>query len=178
MSTSRLSPNFTLHEAMRSQTAARLGIDNMPTSRVIPALEAVAHTLLEPVRAHFGIPFSPSSWYRGPELERALTRRAYQKWASGRGRNPDDEQTWLDYLARKSHPKGEAVDIELPGIPNDQLAAWIRDHLTYDQLILEFHTIGKPESGWVHVSFRASGNRQQVLTIGPGGTRPGLPSYT
>jgi len=178
MTHTRLSPHFTLHEAMRSQTAARHGIDNTPPRELHPRLEALAHTILEPVRAHFRIPFSPSSWYRSPELERVLTWRSFLRWASKRRLDPHEDSSWQLYLDLKSHPRGEAADIELPGIPNHVLAEWIRDNLTFDQLILEFHTIGQPQSGWVHVSFSMTHNRQQVLTIGRGGTREGLPTYS
>lgn len=173
----RLSPHFTLHEAARSQTAARHGIDNTPPVSVHPRLEALAQTVLEPVRAHFRIPFSPSSWYRSPALERVLTWRSFVRWAKHRQLDPDEVSAWEFYLDRKSHPRGEAADIELPGIPNHVLAEWIRDNLTFDQLILEFHKIGQPHSGWVHVSFSSEHNRRQVLTIGSGGTREGLPTY-
>jgi len=177
MTQKRLSPHFTLYEAIRSQTAARLGIDNTPPAALHHRLEALAHTVLEPVRAHFQTPFSPTSWYRSPELERVLTWRSYQRWAERRNLDPNEDTAWLLYLDRKSHPRGEAADIELPGIPNHDLAVWIRDNLTFDQLILEFHTVGVPASGWVHVSFSQEHNRQEVMTIGPAGTLPGLPDY-
>jgi len=45
----------------------------------------------------------------------------------------------------------------------------------FDQLILEFHKPGVPDSGWVHCSFTETGNnRLECLTIGPNGTQPGL----
>lgn len=43
---------------------------------------------------------------------------------------------------------------------------WIQKNLVFDQLILEGHnpSLG-PNSGWIHVSYRANGNnRKQVLT--------------
>jgi zinc D-Ala-D-Ala carboxypeptidase len=37
--------------------------------------------------------------------------------------------------------------------------------LDFDQLILEFYTPGIPDSGWVHVSYKADGeNRKSILT--------------
>jgi zinc D-Ala-D-Ala carboxypeptidase len=42
---------------------------------------------------------------------------------------------------------------------------WIVDNLDFDQVILEFYTPGIPDSGWVHVSYRADGeNRKSILT--------------
>lgn len=141
-----LSPYFTLREAERSATAARLGIDNSAPEEVIPHLRNVAYSILEPIRLEFGVPFSPNSWYRSLALNRALGSK-------------DTSQ----------HPLGQAVDIEVPTIPNLDLAHWIARHLTFDQLILEFHNPSKPTSGWVHVSYveprRVAGqpNRMEVL---------------
>ena len=44
------------------------------------------------------------------------------------------------------------------------MAKWIADNIDFDQLILEFYTPGIPDSGWVHVSYKANGNRKSVLT--------------
>ena len=147
----KLSTHFSLRELVRSDTATRLGIDNTPDEETIECLRFVSSQLLEPVREHFGVPFSPNSGFRCLELNRAL-------------KSKDTSQ----------HIKGEAVDIEVPGVSNFDLADWLRGNVEFDQLILEFYTVGDPWSGWVHVSARASENRGQVLTIGPGGTSQGL----
>jgi len=148
----QMSEHFTLRELTRSQTATRLGIDNTPNAEAIENLKRVAENILEPVRTHFGFPFSPNSGFRCLELNRAIGSK-------------DSSQ----------HILGQAVDIELPGINNFDLAVWIRENITsYDQLILEFHVSGEPTSGWVHCSHKATGNRQAQLTIGPGGTMQGL----
>ncbi len=62
------------------------------------------------------------------------------------------------------HCKGFAADIEIPGIANADLAQWIADNCEFRQLILEFYTVGVPDSGWVHVSFNPADNKKQVLT--------------
>jgi hypothetical protein len=64
------------------------------------------------------------------------------------------------------HAKGQAVDFEVAGVSNLELAKWIRDNLEFDQLILEFYCAKKPNSGWVHVSYRADApyvNRKECL---------------
>ena len=147
-----LSKHFTLAEAGRSQTAVRLGIDNRPPERFYGTLKETAIHILEPIRQWYGKPFSPNSWYRGPELNKAIGG------------------------AKKSqHMTGEAVDIELPGVPNIDLARWVKANLEFDQLILEFWRDDDPSAGWVHVSYKHLGNRNDVLTIGKGFTRRGLP---
>jgi len=57
--------------------------------------------------------------------------------------------------------QGQAVDFEIKGIDNKDVATWISKNLVFDQLILEFYTPGQPSSGWVHCSYVAGRNRKQ-----------------
>jgi len=147
----KISKHFSLKELTKSGTAQRLGIDNMPSNDIIDSLTMVADNILEPVREHFGKPFVPNSGYRSLLLNRALKSR-------------DTSQ----------HIMGEAVDIEVPGVSNYDLAVWIRDNLEFDKVILEFYKSGEPTSGWVHVTFREEDNRKETYTISGGGTKTGL----
>jgi hypothetical protein len=63
------------------------------------------------------------------------------------------------------HCKGEAADLEIFGVANSELADWIKENLMFDQLILEYHTPGEPNSGWVHVSYtkEINSNRKEYL---------------
>lgn len=147
----RLSEHFTLRELVRSQQAARHGIDNTPPEAVVNSLELICVNILEPVRKHYGVPFSPNSGYRSPELNARIGgSRASQ------------------------HISGQAVDIEVPGISNYDLAVWIKGNLIFDQLILEHYQPGDPYSGWVHVSYSGSGNRGHCLTFDGKSYKPGL----
>lgn len=179
-----LSPHFRFAELYRSATASRLGIDNRPPGREIDHDDELAGTpdygysltivnnarrlalqVLEPLRKAFGIPFSPSSWYRSPELERVLCEGSFKRWCRRRGIS-SDEDAWQRYFSRKQHPKGQAADIELPGVDNDRLFAWMRDHLpVYDQLIREMPVPGVPDSGWIHVSITPHLNRYQAFIL-------------
>jgi|TARA_R110000765_G_scaffold301385_1_gene395825 zinc D-Ala-D-Ala carboxypeptidase len=134
-----LSEHFTLGEMTKSQTALRLGIDNDPDEDAVENLTLVCESILEPVREYYDIPFSPSSAYRCPELNR----------------NVGSANT-------SQHISGEAIDFEIPGVPNMGLAQWIMDNLDYDQLILEFYKEGEPNSGWVHCSYCGEGNRNDA----------------
>lgn len=159
--------NFTIREVSKSATAVRLGIDNTPSRAVLERAEQVAIHVLQPVRDHFGIPFSPNSWFRCEELERAITKTSFDRWVvRHKMEDRSYEDSWNMYYARKSHPKGEAVDFEVPGISNMVLYAWCRDNiLEYDQLIAEFMKRDDPSAGWVHGSYRAERNRNQLITI-------------
>lgn len=176
----KLSEHFSLGELIKSDTALRLGIDNTPSDALIPTLKNVAHEILEPVRAHFGMGFSPNSGYRGEALEKAICwggdnfKSSFAKWC-GRRSMPVNDESWDQYFIKKQHPTGEAVDIELPGVSNFKLASWILGNIKFDQLILEFYDPAVPHSGWVHCSRKLIGaNRGEVLRIGKGGTRLGL----
>ena len=73
------------------------------------------------------------------------------------------------------HTKGEAVDFEIAGISNLQVALWIENNCDFDQLILEFWKEGEPNSGWVHCSYKDGSNRKQVLTYSGKQFKNGLP---
>ena len=146
-----LSPHFTLEEFTKSQTAIRRGIKNQPNEVEVKNLKRLAIEILEPVRRAFNRPFSPASGFRTPALNVAI------------GSNSTSQ-----------HTKGEAVDFEIASIPNREVAEWIRDHLKFDQLILEFHDPEDPASGWIHVSLKEKNNRSQVLTINRKGVWAGL----
>ena len=133
----RLSSHFLLSELTKSQTAERLGIENRPSSEAVENLIMVCEMVLEPIRRYFEIPFSPSSGFRCLELNRAIG-------------SSDTSQ----------HILGQAVDFEIPGIPNKETALWVRDNCVVDQLMLEFYHEGEPASGWIHASFVSDRNRQ------------------
>lgn len=147
----QLSPHFTLAELTHSNKAVELGIDNTPSEAVIERLKIVCCRILEPVRDHYGIPFKPNSGYRCPALNKALNGSKTSQ-----------------------HMAGQAVDFEVPGIVNYDLALWISTNLVYDQLILENYTQGVPNSGWVHCSIISGKNRMECLTINKGVRQNGL----
>lgn len=150
--TLQISENFTLGEFLKSQSAARLGIDNTPNDTVIRNLQALCHNVLEPVRLHYRRPVVISSGYRSPALNRAI---------GGSGTS--------------QHCKGEAADFEVPGVPNLEVARWMEKHLNYDQLILEFYIPGQPNSGWIHASWRAAYRNQELTAVKRGGKTVYLP---
>jgi zinc D-Ala-D-Ala carboxypeptidase len=136
-----LTANFSMHEMTKSETAIRLGLDNTPTVEVTENLLVLCEKVLQPVRDHYGKGVKINSAYRSPETNKAV------------GGSPVSD-----------HCKGQAADIEIPGVPNAELAQWIETNLPYTQLILEFYTQGIPDSGWVHVSYDANNLKKQSLT--------------
>ena len=148
----KLSDHFSLAEFTKSQTAERKGIDNTPTQDHIERMKILCVSVLEPIRTEFDKPIMINSGYRSPDLCEAI------------GSKPTSQ-----------HAKGEAADIEIPGVYNAELAKYIQDNLNFDQLILECYT-GDPSSGWVHVSYVGlHANRKDVLTYDrTNGYRKGL----
>jgi len=136
-----LSPNFSLHELTKSETALRLDLDNTPDEQATENLRLLCEKVLQPVRDHFGKGVKVNSAYRSPESNAAV----------GGSKSSD-------------HCLGRAADIEIPGVANADLAQWIMDNLDYTQLILEFYTPGIPDSGWVHVSYDPNNLKKQELT--------------
>jgi zinc D-Ala-D-Ala carboxypeptidase len=136
-----LTANFTLAEMVKSDTALRHDMDNTPGETEIENLKILCEQVLQPVRDHFKTGVKVNSGFRHPEVNAKV----------GGSKTSD-------------HCKGQAADIEIPGIPNVDLAKWIMDNLTYTQLILEFYTPGVPDSGWVHVSYDPANLKKQNLT--------------
>ena len=135
-----LSENFTLQELTKSDTAIRLGIPNEPNSDQIAKLQNLCETLLQPVRDKFG-PVIVTSGFRSEQL-----------------------CVKIGSSINSQHTKAEAVDFEVPGTDNADLAYWIKDNINeWDQMILEFYESGQPNSGWVHCSITTKLPRKQFL---------------
>ena len=137
----QLTANFSLHELTKSETALRLNLDNTPGPVETEYLKILAENVLQPIRDHFQKGVKVNSGFRSIETNQA----------TGGSRTSD-------------HCKGQAADIEIPGVANADLAQWIMDNLDYTQLILEFYTPGIPDSGWVHVSYDPDNLKKQELT--------------
>lgn len=152
----QLSKYFTLAELTPSSTAKRLGIKNEPTPAHLECLKGLATNVLDKVREHFGKPIWVSSGYRSKALNDATPGSS----------------------ATSQHCSGEAADLDQDGrgtgVSNKMVFDYIKDHLTFDQLIYEYGTDANPD--WVHVSWESTGKqRKQVLRC----TRVnGKPVYT
>ena len=137
----QLSKNLSLAEMIRSESAKRNGISNMPTEEHLANMKKLAENVFQPIRDHFNVPIHISSGYRSLELNKAI------KGAK-----------------TSQHVLGQAVDIDMDGteITNKQVFDYIKKNLEFDQLIWEFGTDNNP--AWVHVSFNSKGRqRKQIL---------------
>ena len=137
----KLSPHLDLSEVIRSDSAKRNGISNMPTEEHIANFMLLAEKIFEPIREHFCVPIRISSGYRSKELNAKIGGSATSQ-----------------------HCKGQAVDLDMDGstngVSNADVFNYIKDNLPFDQLIWEFGNEDNPD--WVHVSYVPNG-RKQIL---------------
>lgn len=146
----KLSEHFTLEEFIRSDTAARLGIDNTPSLAVEKELSRLSE-LMEQVRSLLGYPIRISSGYRSPAVNKAV------------GSKPNSK-----------HIQGLACDFICPdyGTPVDIVKAIQASQIEFDQCILEFYN-PQTHDGWVHIALGRD-MRRQILTINSYGTFAGI----
>jgi hypothetical protein len=147
----KLSENLSLSEIIRSESAKRKGVSNMPTDEHISNLKVLAEKIFQPIRENFRVPILISSGYRSKELNAAIGGSLTSQ-----------------------HCSGEAIDIDMDGTPNGvtnlDIFNFIKDKLDFDQLIWEFGSDTNPD--WVHVSYSVKGNnRKQVLKAVKSGSK-------
>jgi phosphoribosylaminoimidazole-succinocarboxamide synthase len=138
----KLSEHLDLAEVVKSDSAKRRGISNMPTPEHIENFKKLAEKVFEPIRKHFGVPIHISSGYRSKELNAVI----------GGASNSD-------------HCFGMALDLDQQGhkggVTNKQVFDFIKDNLKFKQLIWEGGT--KQEPDWVHVSYDEKNLKKEVL---------------
>ena len=130
-----------MKEATRSATALRLGLDNTPTEEHLDNMKLLASKIFAPLRSWVGGPIRINSFYRGPELNKAIGGST-----------------------KSQHMIGQAVDIDdtYGYKTNAEMFNYIRGNLDFDQMIWEFGDNKNPD--WVHVSYVNPGeNRNKCL---------------
>lgn len=128
--------HFTLSELIKSDTADRLKIDNMPKGYEYISLTRLVLNVLEPLREICGHPIQVTSGFRCEALNKAIGG-----------------------VSNSQHIRGEAADITAGSIEaNKRMFEVAIDYVPFDQIILEKG--GK----WVHISYKTrKENRNQVL---------------
>ena len=137
----KISKHISYKEGVYSRTAQRLGIDNNPSQYELTNMQVVAENIFEPLREWAGSPIKINSFFRSPELNKAIGGSS-----------------------KSQHCEGRAIDIDdVYGYKtNAEMYAWIKENLDFDQMIWEFGTDKNPD--WVHVSYvSADENRMRCL---------------
>ena len=138
----KISNHISIAESTRSNTAARLGISNIPDGDTIDNMRKVAEEVFEPLREWVGEPIKINSFYRSPDLNAAIGGSK-----------------------KSQHCKGQAIDIDdtYCSATNAEMFTYIKNNLDFDQLIWEFGNASNPD--WVHVSYVSpEKNRNRILT--------------
>ena len=136
-----LSKHISDKEATYSITALRLGLDNTPGDKEYSNMQLLAEKIFEPLRKYVGGPIKINSFYRGPELNKAIGGSS-----------------------KSQHCKGQAIAIDdtYRYKTNAEMYKWIKENLNYDQMIWEFGDDNNP--AWVHVSYVSEeDNRNRCL---------------
>ena len=137
----KLSKYVSLADVVKSQTATRLGINNLPTQEHYNNLVKVSENIFDKIVEHFALKPVISSGYRSNVLNKKI-----------KGSPTSD------------HCFGRALDIDVDGfkgISNKDIFLYIAQNLNFKQLIWEFGDNNNP--AWVHVAFDVNNNRKEIL---------------
>lgn len=120
---------FELDEFIRSDTAKKKKIDNIPTFEAVDNLNELVEKILDPLRAAYGMPITVSSGYRCEALNRAVKG-----------------------VSSSVHMKGLAADLQVGGSFNrfvEFTVNWLKKTGTrFDQCIIE----SSGNTKWLHIS--------------------------
>ena len=136
-----ISKHISYKEGVYSRTATRLGIKNNPNAEQMENMITIAEEVFEPLRAYVGGPIKINSFFRSPELNKAI---------GGSGKS--------------QHCHGQAIDLDdtFGRCTNAEMFEFIKKHLDFDQIIWEFGDEDNPD--WVHVSYVSTDqNRNRCL---------------
>ena len=137
----RLSKHVSYREGVYSRTAERLGLKNDPSDVHLANMRLISEKVFEPLREFVGGPIKINSFYRGPELNKAIGGSSKSQHCNGQGIDIDDT------FGHKT---------------NAQMYYFIKSELDFDQMIWEFGNDGNPN--WVHVSYVSpEANRKRCL---------------
>ena len=137
----KISEHISYKEGIKSNTALRMGIDNIPDAYEKQNMEIVAEKIFEPLREWVGGPIRINSFFRCNDLNRAIGGSS-----------------------RSQHCEGRAIDLDdVHGYKtNAEMFNYIKNNLNFDQLIWEFGNDENPD--WIHVSYISDdGNRKRCL---------------
>ena len=125
-----ISKHISYKEGIHSITAIRKGIDNEPNEEQLANMKLVAEKVFEPLRVFINGPIKVNSFFRSPDLNKAIGGST-----------------------KSQHCKGQAIDIDdtYGKATNAEMYWWIKENLDFDQMIWEFGNNDNPD--WVHVSY-------------------------
>lgn len=138
-----ITPNFTLEEMTKSETARQRGILNQPNYQEINNLTKLCKELLQPIRDAYGKPITITSGFRNEALNRAVGGSSTSMHRKGLAADfvaSDGKNKVLWDVIMKLHNEGK---------------------LPFDQLIWEKGTKSAP--AWIHIGLNENKMRNQIL---------------
>tara|TARA_R100000329_G_scaffold74205_1_gene64382 strand:- start:612 stop:1067 length:456 start_codon:yes stop_codon:yes gene_type:complete len=125
-----ISKHISYKEGIYSRTALRLNIKNEPNKEQLKNMKLLAEKVFEPLRIEVGGPIKVNSFFRSPELNKAIGGSS-----------------------KSQHCYGQAIDLDdtFGHMSNAQMYYFIKSELDFDQMIWEFGDNKNPN--WVHVSY-------------------------
>ena len=136
-----ISKHISYKEGTNSVTAIRRGIDNTPNDKQLGNMVLLAEKVFEPLRVWVGGPIKINSFFRCPQLNKAIGGST-----------------------KSQHCHGQAIDIDdtYGKVANSKMYNYIKKNLDFDQMIWEFGDDDNP--AWVHVSYVSEDeNRRRCL---------------
>lgn len=134
-----LSPNFSFHEAVRTDRRGFLTMNREMGRRRLPRIALLAQTVLQPIRDHLKLPMKTSSWYRCPELNRAV---GGVKWS-----DHVDGAAWDGWIKGLHRNRKEMWEVF------DSIRGFVKaKEIMFGQIILEEKNSWKGPGLWLHIS--------------------------
>ena len=142
----RISKYLSYNEVIKSYTASKLGIKNIPSESQLKNIIEWARNIFDPVRSFIGKPLGCHTIYRSPELNKEIKGSPTSQHMANKGAAGD-------------------IDADIYGYGNNiDTFNFIRGSLDFDQLIAE--NIGNDKVEWIHCSYVSpEENRKEVLMM-------------
>ena len=132
---------FELDEFIRSDVAKKKNIENYPSFEAVDNLNELVETILDPLRAAYGMPIKVTSGYRCEKLNKAV------------GGVPSSV-----------HQRGMAADLQVGGSFQKFVnftVEWLKkNRIKFDQCIIE----SSGNTKWLHISTRNNAGQQRGET--------------
>lgn len=125
-----ISKHISFTESVKSNTALRLNLNNTPNDYQTSNMVGVAVNIFEPLREYVEGPIKINSMFRSEDLNTAIGGSSRSQHCEGRAMDLDDT------FGHKT---------------NAEMFYYIKDNLSFDQLIWEFGDDKNPN--WIHVSY-------------------------
>ena len=86
----KISKHVSYKEGVYSTTALRLGLNNDPSDVHLQNMKLLSEKIFEPLRTYVGGPIKINSFYRGPELNKAIGGSSKSQHCHGQAMDIDD----------------------------------------------------------------------------------------